>query len=108
MHTKDQMKFSTRLDCVFGAAICVFAFSFLFYFIEKHVSHGILFVSGSRALCTGSTTSLTKKIFTRMCSPVGLVHYSWDPQTSFFNKIFIKNGCYGTIHTFKHIFNQMI
>ena len=38
------------------------------------------------------------------CFPVGLVHYLWDPQTSFFNKIFIKNGSYGTIHIFKNYF----
>ena len=35
---------------------------------------------------------------------VGPVHYSWDPQSSFFNKIFIKNGSYGTIHIFKNYF----
>ena len=34
----------------------------------------------------------------------GLVHYSWDLQTSFFNKTFIKNGSHDTIHTFKNYF----
>ena len=107
MHTKDQMKFSTRLDCVFGAAICVFAFSFLFYFIEKHVSHGILFVSGSRALCTRSTTSLTKKIFTKMCCQWVSCTIYGTHKPLFFNKIFIKNGCYDTIHTFKNYFTTV-
>ena len=36
--------------------------------------------------------------------PVGLVHYSRDPQTHFFNKIFIKNKSHGTIHIFKNYF----
>ena len=35
------------------------------------------------------------------CVPV---HYSRDPQTSFFNKTFIKNGSHDTIHTFKNYF----
>ena len=32
------------------------------------------------------------------------VHCSRDPQISFFNKIFIKNRSYDTIHTFKNYF----
>ena len=36
--------------------------------------------------------------------PVGLVHCSRDLQTSFFNKIFIKNGFHDTIHIFKNYF----
>ena len=35
---------------------------------------------------------------------MGPVHYSQDPQTSFFSKIFIKNGSHGTIYTFKNYF----
>ena len=35
---------------------------------------------------------------------VGPIHCSRDPQTSFFNKTFIKNGSHGTIHTFKIYF----
>ena len=35
---------------------------------------------------------------------MGLVHCSRDPQTSFFNKTFIKNGSHGIIHTFKNYF----
>ena len=35
---------------------------------------------------------------------VGLVHCLRDLQTSFFNKIFIKNGFYSTIHIFKNDF----
>ena len=39
--------------------------------------------------------------------PVDPVHYSWDQQTSFFNKTFIKNGSHGTIHIFKNYFATM-
>ena len=39
--------------------------------------------------------------------PVGSVYCSRDPQTSFFNKIFIKNGSYSTIHIFKNYFTIM-
>ena len=35
---------------------------------------------------------------------MGPVNNAWDPQTSFFNKTFIKNGSYSTIHTFKNYF----
>ena len=35
---------------------------------------------------------------------MGPVHCSLDPQTSFFNNFFIKNGSHGTIHTFKNYF----
>ena len=35
---------------------------------------------------------------------VGPMYYSWDLQTSFFNKIFIKNKSYSTIHIFKSYF----
>ena len=36
--------------------------------------------------------------------PMGPMHCSRDPQTSFFNKIFIKNGFHDTIHIFKNYF----
>ena len=39
-----------------------------------------------------------------LASFVGLGHCLWTPQTSFFNKTFIKNGFHGTIHTFKNYF----
>ena len=35
---------------------------------------------------------------------VGPVYCSMDPQTSFFNKTFIKNRSHDTIHTFKNYF----
>ena len=35
---------------------------------------------------------------------VGLVHCSRDSQSSFFNKIFIKNEFHGTIYIFKNYF----
>ena len=35
---------------------------------------------------------------------MGPVHCSWDPQISFFNKTFIKNGSHNTIRTFKDYF----
>ena len=39
--------------------------------------------------------------------PVGPVHCSRDVQTSFFNKIFIKNGSHDTIYIFKNYFATM-
>ena len=78
-------------------------FSF-FLFIEKSVSHEILSVNRSHALCTRPTTSLTSKSFTEMCLSMGLMHCSQDPQISFFNKTFIKNWFHGTIHIFKNYF----
>ena len=38
------------------------------------------------------------------CFLVGLVHCSRDPQTSFFNKNFIKNESHDTIYIFKNYF----
>ena len=35
---------------------------------------------------------------------MGLVHCLQDSQTFFFNKIFIKNGFYASIHIFKNYF----
>ena len=90
-----------HLDLRFHAA-----FLFFFFFkIEKHVK--MLSVSGPRALCTGPTTSLTSKISDGQCFPVGPVHCSWDPQTFFFTKTFIKNWSHGTIHTYKNYFTTM-
>ena len=39
-----------------------------------------------------------------MVFPVGPVHYSRDPQTSFFSNFFIKNESHSTIYTFKIYF----
>ena len=36
------------------------------------------------------------------------VYYLWNPQISFFNKIFIKNKSYGTVHTFKNYFTIVL
>ena len=36
------------------------------------------------------------------------MHNLRDPQISFFNKIFIKNGSHDTIHTFKNYFAIML
>ena len=44
---------------------------------------------------------------TFQCFLMNSVYYLWNPQTSFFNKIFIKNRSYGTIHTFKNYFTIM-
>ena len=38
---------------------------------------------------------------------MGPVHYSRDPQTSFFTKTLIKNGFHNTIHTFKNYFTKI-
>ena len=39
--------------------------------------------------------------------PMGSVHCSRNSQTFFFNKTFIKNKSYGTIHTFKNYFTTI-
>ena len=67
----------------------------------------MLSVSGSRALCTGPTTSLTSKISDGQCFLVGLMHCSWEPQTFFLTKTFIKNWSHDTIHTFKNYFTTV-
>ena len=46
----------------------------------------------------------TSKISGGQCTPVGLVHCSWDSQTSFLSNFFIKNGSHGIIHTIKNYF----
>ena len=38
------------------------------------------------------------------CFSVDPMHYLQDPQISFFNKTFIKNGSHDTIHAFKNYF----
>ena len=47
----------------------------------------------------------TKQTF--YVTPVGPMHCSWDPQTSFFSNFFIKNGSHNTIHTFRNYFAIM-
>ena len=56
-------------------------------------------------IITSTSTFIFRSIFCG-CSVflVGLMHCSRDPQTSFFNKNFIKNGSHGTINTFKNYF----
>ena len=46
----------------------------------------------------------TSTHWSEMALFVGLVHYSRDPQTSFFIQTLIKNGSHSTIHTFKNYF----
>ena len=102
---------------------------FFFFFLTCAFHVGVSF-SGSRALCTGLTTSLTIQIFTGMVlfsgfsawDPppfwqskfslewlclVGLVYCSRNSQTSLFSNFFIKNGSHGTIHIFKNYFATM-
>ena len=43
----------------------------------------------------------------KMRLSVGPMHCLWDPHTSFFSKIFIKNGSHGTIHIFKNYFTTV-
>ena len=69
--------------CVCVFLLLLFYFFIFIFFIEKCISCGILSISGSCALCTGPTTSLSSKILTRMCLSVSPMHYSQDPQTFF-------------------------
>ena len=83
-------------------------FFYLFFFLLRSTpSHGMLSISGFHALYTRPITTLTVKFPLKLHYSVGPMHYSRDPQASFFNKIFIKNGSHGTIHTFKNYFATM-
>ena len=103
MHTTGSNEILYLFRLRFWCCICSFVF-FFYYFIEKRVSRGILSINRSYALFMGPTPSLTSKIFTGMCLSVGSIHCLRDSQTSFSNKIFIKNRSHGTIHTFKNYF----
>ena len=103
---------SMCFDC--GWRLCIYIFLFLLlllllllFFIEKRSISEMLFVSGSRALCMGPTTSLVAKFPLKLHYLVGPVHCLQDPQTSFFNNFFTKNGSHGSIHTFKNDFTTM-
>ena len=60
---------------------------------------------GSVCVCLHLTFFFLRRVFDAFS--VGPVHCSRDPQTSFFNKTFIKNGFHGTIYTFKNYFAIM-
>ena len=62
-------------------------FAFHVFFVEKSAISGIMHYSVGPMHCS-----------------VGPMHCLHDLQTSFFNKIFIKNGSHGAIHTFKNYF----
>ena len=49
-------------------------------------------------------TRLYLPLFFFIAFPMGSVYCSRDPQISFFNKFFIKNGSYSIIHIFKNYF----
>ena len=82
-----------RLNCASPCCVCVylsaassfffFFFLLLFFLIETHVHVGHGIVSGSRALCTGATTSLTSKYFTGMCH-TSKSHALFTGLTNFF------------------------
>ena len=71
--------FSIHLD----TEVCASTFSFFFFFWGE----------GGRSV-----------FFKLYVTPVGPMHCSRDPQTSFFSNFFIKNEFYGIIHTFKNYF----
>ena len=57
-------------------------------------------------LASGSCVLSRPNTILKCVTPVGLLHCSWDSQTSFFSNFFfiIKNGSHDTIHTFKNYF----
>ena len=85
--TVSKRTLNMHLDC--GWKLCVYVFLFLFIYWEV-LHHG--------------ECCLSPKFPKKLHCSVGLVHFLRDPQTSFFNKIFIKNKSHGTIHTFKNYF----
>ena len=62
--------------------------------------HSVLFIQHP---ITTSMRLDSKRVW-RLRPNLSPVHCSWDPQTSFFSKIFIKNESHGTIHIFKNYF----
>ena len=88
----------------------VFCFLFLFYGSIVLVQARFrlfsirLNTAEMECICVSRFFSL-RSVF--QCFPVGLVHCSRDPQISFFNKTFTKNGSHSTIHTFKNYFATM-
>ena len=96
---------NAHLVCVWIAVGgCAFAFSSFYFLLRSSPPRGMLFINRSCALCTRPSTSLTAKFSLRLHYLVCPVHCSRDPQISFFNKTFIKNGSHSTIHTFKNYF----
>ena len=53
---------------------------------------------------THTNSSFQRPLYVLYVTPVGLMHSSRDPQTSFSSNFFIKNGSHSTIHTFKNYF----
>ena len=105
LKTQAKHTLSMRLDCVFGRA--AFAFSFLFFLLFFWETHFTWEYVCQWVPCTvhGTYYLFERPNFSLECDcSVGPVHCSWDPQTSFFNKTFIKNESHDTIHTFKNYF----
>ena len=59
------------------------------YILENHVSFFFFFLFQPHYLIKSTMNSAR-------------MHYSWVPQIPLFSHFFIKNGSYGTIHTFKN------
>ena len=86
--------FSIRLDtCLCVTFVCFTPF-FWHAFQEKITLLQLLFMNSSRNIWLFSTL-------------VGPVHYSRDPQISFFSNFFFKNESHGTIYIFKNYFTIM-
>ena len=90
-------EFGFNLFCV-----CVFVSLFLSFFLFFSLP---LFLTFQPVYCTLFINSCTvhKKISREMHTNGSHLLFT-DPQTSFFNNFFIKNGSHDTIHTFKNYF----
>ena len=78
-------------------------FVLFYFFFLAHIS-----ALGDKVHCSCTVEHYSRTIepwfLTFLCTQVGLVHCSRDPQTSLFSKFFIKNESHSTIHTFKNYF----
>ena len=82
--------------------VCVFVSLFLFFLFFFSLP---LFLTFPPVYCTLFINSCTvhKKISREMHTSGSHLLFT-DPQTSFFNNFFIKNGSHDTIHIFKNYF----
>ena len=97
---KTQYVFGFGWTCIWRFAFS--SFCFILFFLA-HIS-----ALGDKVHCSCTVEHYSRTIepwfLTFLCTQVGLVHCSRDPQTSLFSKFFIENESHSTIHTFKNYF----
>ena len=91
---------------LFMSAFYSFTFLPFFYFIllEVGFTWGIDLPVGTVHSARDLLAFWTSTHWFEVALFVGPMHYSQDPQTSFFTQTLIKNGSHSTIHIFKNYF----